>query len=228
VIEWNINYFLRAGKFAMAQLFYRYSSMNAGKSLELIKIAYNYEEQGKKTVILTAEIDDRYAKGYVASRAGIKREAIPYTDTTSIINIIQATLSEGEEIHCILVDEGQFLTERQVKELTQIVDYMNIPVIVYGLKNDFQNNLFEGSQALLIYADKIEEIKTVCWFCDKKATMVLRIVNGKPVYTGEQVMIGGNSNYLPVCRKCYGSPKLPTASQSIVDADIAFEESQEF
>jgi thymidine kinase len=196
----------------MAQLFFRYSSMNAGKSLELIKIAYNYEEQGKKVLILTAEIDDRYGRGFVASRAGVRREAIPYNSETSIINILQASALETDRIHCILIDEGQFLTAKQVRELTQIVDYMGIPVIVYGLKNDFQNSLFEGSRALLVYADKIEEIKTVCWFCDKKATMVLRVVGGRPVYTGEQVLIGGNSNYLPVCRKCYGNPKLPIES----------------
>lgn len=196
-------------EFYMAQLYYRYSSMNAGKSLEVIKIAHNYEEQGKRVLIFTSELDDRYGKGYVASRVGIKREAIPFNSSTSIINTLQAIMEDSERIHCILIDEGQFLTEKQVQELTQIVDYMDIPVIVYGLKNDFQNNLFEGSRALLIYADKIEEIKTICWFCDRKATMVLRVVDGKPVYTGEQVMIAGNSNYIPVCRKCYGNPKLP-------------------
>src|SRR5665647_580628 len=168
----------------MAQLYYRYSSMNAGKSIEVLKIAHNYEEQGKRVLIFNSELDDRYGKGVVASRIGLKRDAIPFNKETSLINIIQSALSDDRPIHCILVDEGQFLTERQVLELTQIVDYMDIPVIVYGLKNDFQNNLFEGSKALLIYADKIEEIKTICWFCDKKATMVLRLVDGKPVYTG--------------------------------------------
>lgn len=193
----------------MAQLYYRYSSMNAGKSIEVLKIAHNYEEQGKRVLIFNAEVDNRYGKGVVASRIGVKRDAIPYNKETSFINIIQSALSDERRIHCILIDEGQFLTEKQVLELTQIVDYMDIPVIVYGLKNDFQNNLFEGSKALLIYADKIEEIKTVCWFCDKKATMVLRVLDGKPVYVGEQVLIGGNDNYIPVCRKCYGNPKLP-------------------
>jgi thymidine kinase len=182
--------------------------MNAGKSLEVIKIAHNYEEQGKKVLIFTSELDDRFGKGYVASRVGIKREAIPFNEDTSIINSMQGAIGETDKISCILVDEGQFLSARQVRELTQIVDYMDIPVIVYGLKNDFQNNLFEGSQSLLIYADKIEEIKTVCWFCDHKATMVLRVIDGKPVYTGEQVLIAGNNNYLPVCRRCYGNPKL--------------------
>lgn len=193
----------------MAQLYYRYSSMNAGKSMDILKIAHNYEEQGKRVLLFTSELDDRYGKGFVVSRVGIKREAIVYNSDTSLGNIIQIASTEGERIHCVLVDEGQFLTKAQVCELTQVVDYLDIPVIVYGLKNDFKNDLFEGSEALLIYADKIEEIKTVCWFCDKKATMVLRVANGKPVYTGEQVVIGGNETYLPVCRKCYGSPDLP-------------------
>ena len=193
----------------MAQLYYRYSSMNAGKSIEVLKIAHNYEEQGKRVLMFNSDLDDRYGKGVVASRIGLRREAIPFDKNTSIIATVQPYINEKEPIHCILFDEAQFLTEKQVMELTQIVDYMNIPVIAYGLKNDFSNHLFEGSKALLIYADKIEEIKTICWFCDRKATMVPRLVDGKPVYTGEQVMIGGNDNYIPVCRKCYGNPKLP-------------------
>jgi thymidine kinase len=193
----------------MAQLYYRYSSMNAGKSIEVLKIAHNYEEQGKRVLIFNSALDNRYGEGVVASRIGLRRAAIPYDKDTSLIDMVQRNTESGDRLHCILIDEGQFLTEKQVLELTQIVDYMGIPVIVYGLKNDFQNNLFEGSKALLIYADKIEEIKTICWFCDRKATMVLRVVDGKPVYTGEQVLIGGNDNYIPVCRKCYGNPKLP-------------------
>ncbi len=199
----------------MAQLYYRYSSMNAGKSIEILKIAHNYEEQGKRVLLLNSALDIRFGKNVVASRIGLKREAIAYDNDTSILNVLTAAQEENSaKIHCILIDEGQFLTEAQVMELAQIVDYMNIPVIVYGLKNDFQNNLFEGSRALLIYADKIEEIKTVCWFCDKKATMVLRVIDGKPVYSGEQVMIGGNDNYIPVCRKCYGNPNLESIEKN--------------
>jgi len=197
----------------MAQLFFRYSSMNAGKSLELIKIAYNYREQGKEVMILNAEIDDRYGRGFVTSRAGIQLEALLYNQQSSIVAMLRGyEASLGGRVHAILIDEGQFLTAAQVVELTEIVDEQNIPVIVYGLKNDFKNDLFEGSKALLIYADKIEEIKTVCWFCDHKATMVLRVADGMPVYSGEQVLIGGNSSYVPVCRKCYKSPRLDLLS----------------
>ncbi|NTW70887.1 MAG: thymidine kinase [Eubacteriaceae bacterium] len=189
----------------MAQLYYRYSTMNAGKSIEIIKIAHNYEEQGKKVRIYTSELDDRYGKGFVASRIGIKRPAELFGRNTDIFKEISEI---GINLSCVLIDEGQFLTAEQVLQLTRIVDELNIPVIVYGLKNDFQNKLFEGSENLLIYSDKIEEIKTVCWYCDKKATMVLRMADGKPVYQGEQIKIGGNDNYVPVCRKCYYHPKI--------------------
>lgn len=187
----------------MAQLYFRYSTMNAGKSIDILKIAHNYEEQGKSVLLFTSSLDDRYGEGFIASRIGIKKAAISYDRNTKLRTSIEASPP-----HCVLVDEGQFLTKTQVLELTQIVDYMHIPVIVYGLKNDFQNNLFEGSEALLLYADKIEEIKTICWFCNRKATMVLRVQDGKPIYTGQQIQIGGNDNYLPVCRKCYGNPQL--------------------
>lgn len=190
----------------MAQLYYRYSTMNAGKSLEVLKIAHNYEEQDKNVLIFTSSLDDRYKVGYVASRIGLNRKAIPFDKSTDFKQEVQTR--DDTVVSCILIDEGQFLTQEQVIDLTQIVDYMNIPVIVYGLKNDSQNNLFEGSMNLLIYADKIEEVKTVCWFCNNKATMNLRIVDGKPCYTGKQIEIGGNYNYIPVCRKCYGNPKL--------------------
>jgi thymidine kinase len=189
----------------MAQLYFRYSSTNAGKSIEIIKIAHNYEEQGKDVLIFAPTLDDRYEKGFVSSKIGLKKEAIMFDKKTKIREIIQSC---GKKLSCILIDEGHFLTKSQVLDLTQIVDYMDIPVIVYGLKNDFQNNLFEGSAALLIYADKIEEVKTVCWFCNKKATMVLRIIDGEPVYTGEQIHIGGSESYIPVCRKCYGNPSV--------------------
>lgn len=188
----------------MAQLYFRYSTMNAGKSIEVLKIAHNYEEQNKKVLVFTSHLDTRYGEGVVASRIGIKREAIPFDETTDF----KREVSSEEDINCIIIDEGQFLTGRQVTDLTQIVDYNDIPVIVYGLKNDSQNNLFEGSLNLLIYADKIEEIKTVCWFCNRKATMNLRIVNGKPSYAGRQIQIGDNQDYIPVCRKCYGNPAL--------------------
>src|SRR5690606_11022706 len=112
-------------------------------------------------------------------------------------------------VHCILVDEGQFLSEKHVLQLCHVVDTFHVPTIVYGLKNDFRNELFTGSRALLLYADKIEEVKTVCWFCNRKATMNLRVQNGRPVREGEQILIGGNESYVPVCRRHFFAEELP-------------------
>src|SRR5690606_2795265 len=108
-----------------------------------------------------------------------------------------------KQVYCVLIDEAQFLNKEHVLQLTRIVDELNVPVMAFGLKNDFQNQLFEGSYNLLIYADKNEEIKTICWNCDRKATMVIRYRDCKPVNEGEQIQIGGNEDYKPVCRRCY-------------------------
>ena len=189
----------------MAQLFFKYGAMNSGKSIEILKVAHNYEEQNKPVVLMTSGLDTRSGVGNVASRIGLERTAIPIFDETDVYETI-ANLEEKP--YCVLIDEAQFLKKHHVLAFTRVVDELNIPVMAFGLKNDFRNELFEGSQYLLLYADKIEEVKTVCWFCNKKATMNLRIIDGKPNYSGKQIQIGDNQNYLPVCRKCYGNPKL--------------------
>ena len=190
----------------MAQLYYRYSTMNAGKSIELIKVAYNYEERGKTVMTLTPSVDDRFGEGIITSRIGIQREAIAINDDT---NILELFIKENEKHHidCVLVDECQFLKKHHVLELVEIVDSFEVPVLAYGLKNDFKNELFEGSYYMLVYADKIEEIKTICW-CGRKATMVARRVDGKFVKQGEQVVIGGNDMYISLCRKHYNDGRL--------------------
>lgn len=188
----------------MAQLFFKYGAMNSGKSIEILKVAHNYEEQGKKTQLLTSGLDNRDAVGKVSSRIGISKDAIPVFDDT---NILDELIDQKDQLDCVLIDESQFLTKEHVLQLVKIVDDWNIPVMAFGLKNDFRNQLFEGSKNLLIYADKIEEIKTTCWFCGKKATMNLRLVDGTPVYEGEQIQIGGNEDYHSVCRQHYFNPK---------------------
>ncbi|HWQ80590.1 MAG TPA: thymidine kinase [Anaerovoracaceae bacterium] len=196
----------------MAQLYYRYSTMNAGKSIELIKVAYNYEERGKRVLVLTPSVDDRFGVGVIASRIGVTREAVAINDDTNILDLF---LKENKKspIDCVLVDECQFLKKHHVQELVEIVDSCEVPVLAYGLKNDFKNELFEGSYYLLVYADKIEEIKTICW-CGRKATMVARIVDGKFVKTGEQIVVGGNDMYISLCRKHYNDGRLgPDESQ---------------
>lgn len=189
----------------MAQLFFHYGAMNSGKTIDILKVAHNYEEQYKKVIIMTSGLDTRDGVGYVSSRIGLRRQAQPIFAKT---NVYQFVKQSAPDVACILIDEAQFLQKHHVVELASIVDELNIPVMTYGLKNDFRNELFEGSKYLLLYSDKIVEIKTICWFCNKKALMNLRFANGKPVYHGEQVKIGGNEAYYPVCRKHYFHPLL--------------------
>jgi thymidine kinase len=190
----------------VAQLYYRYSTMNAGKSIELIKVAYNYEERGKRVLVLTPSVDDRFGVGVIASRIGVTREAIAVNEDTNILELFMKE-NKKSPIDCVLVDECQFLKKHHVQELVEIVDSCDVPVLAYGLKNDFKNELFEGSYYMLVYADKIEEIKTICW-CGRKATMVARIVDGKFVKTGEQIVVGGNDMYISLCRKHYNDGRL--------------------
>ncbi len=190
----------------MAQLYYRYSTMNAGKSTELIKVAYNYEERDKTVFVLLPAVDNRHGKGVISSRIGLTREATVVEDDSNILEMF-LTENAKKKVDCVLVDECQFLKKHHVQELAEIVDSFDVPVLAYGLKNDFKNELFEGSYYMLVYADKIEEIKTICW-CGRKATMVARVVDGEFVKHGEQVMVGGNDMYVSLCRKHYNDGRL--------------------
>ncbi|WP_203649731.1 thymidine kinase [Secundilactobacillus yichangensis] len=189
----------------MAQLFFKYGAMNSGKTIEILKVAHNYEEQNKPVIIMTSGKDSRDGVGIVSSRIGLKREAIPVFHDDDIFKMVEKI---NPKANCVLIDEAQFLTKAHVFELAKIVDELKIPVMAFGLKNDFRNELFEGSKYLLLYADKLEEMKTICWFCAKKATMNLRFHDNKPVYEGEQIQIGGNESYYPVCRKHYYNPPM--------------------
>lgn len=189
----------------MAQLFFEYGVMASGKSIEILKVAHNYSQQNRKVLLLTSSLDDRTHVGEISSRVGMKHGAgVIYPDTD--VELLVSNMNELPAI--VLIDEAQFMTRTQVIQLTHIVDDMNIPVMAFGLKNDFSNHLFPGSEALLIFADKLEEIKTLDTFGTKKATMNLRIHNGQPVYEGAQVEIGGDENYLPVSRKHYFHPDM--------------------
>lgn len=180
--------------------------MNAGKSIELIKVAYNYEEKGKHVLTLIPSVDNRYGMGLVTSRIGLQREADIVNDDTNILDLF-IRRNTDYPVDCVLIDECQFLKKHHVEELAEIVDSFEVPVLAYGLKNDFRNELFEGSYYMLAYADKIEEIKTICW-CGRKATMVARLVNGNIVKQGEQIVIGGNDMYVSLCRKHYNDGRL--------------------
>jgi thymidine kinase len=184
----------------MAKLYFYYSSMNAGKSTNLLQSSYNYRERGMTTLVLAPAFDDRFGKGKVTSRIGIEAEATTFTTDTNLFDVV-TTATSDHSLHCVLVDEAQFLTRDQVFQLSELTDKLNIPVLAYGLRTDFQGEPFEGSKYLLAWADNLNEIKAIC-HCGRKATMVLRMdANGDVVTEGSQVEIGGNDRYVSMCRK---------------------------
>lgn len=184
----------------MAKLYFYYSAMNAGKSTVLLQSGHNYRERGMNPLLLTPELDDRFQKGRVTSRIGLAADAQTFSHVENLWELIQQQ-HEQRKLHCVLVDEAQFLSQAQVRQLTDVVDELDVPVLAYGLRTDFLGNLFEGSQHLLAWADSISEIKTIC-HCGRKATMVLRLDDdGRPVRDGDQIKIGGNERYLSVCRQ---------------------------
>ena len=186
----------------MAKLYFYYSTMNAGKSTTLLQSSYNYRERNMNTLVYTAAIDDRFGTGRVTSRIGISEQANTFAPDTDLFAEIQQYLAKAP-LHCILVDEAQFLTKAQVYQLSDVVDKLNIPVLCYGLRTDFQAELFEGSRYLLAWADQLEELKTIC-YCGRKANFVLRLnEQGDVVKQGDQIQIGGNDSYLSVCRRHY-------------------------
>lgn len=182
----------------MARLFLRYSAMNAGKSTYLLQVAHNYEENGRKVLLLTSALDTRDGVGVISSRIGIKRNAITFDKSTDFLKLLQDV-----DVACVLIDEAQFLTFEQVRDLHRWVHKRSIPVICFAIRSDFQGNPFPGSAALLTLAEDIEEIKTICE-CGKRATMNMRTdETGRRVREGEQIMIGGNDRYRQVCAKCF-------------------------
>ncbi|KJY83124.1 thymidine kinase [Vibrio galatheae] len=186
----------------MAQMYFYYSAMNAGKSTTLLQSSFNYQERGMTPVIFTAALDDRYGVGKVSSRIGLQSDAHLFNGETNLFQEV-AALNEDEKRHCILVDECQFLTKEQVYQLTEVVDKLHIPVLCYGLRTDFLGELFEGSKYLLSWADKLVELKTIC-HCGRKANMVIRTdEHGVAIAEGDQVAIGGNDRYVSVCREHY-------------------------
>lgn len=189
----------------MAQLFFKYGAMNSGKSIEILKVANNYEEQGKSVMLFTSGMDNRDEVGYISSRIGLKREATPVFEETDIFEIVK---KQDVKPNCILLDEIQFFKKHHIQQLRKIVDVFNIPTMGFGLKNDFRNESFEGSLYMFLYAEKFEELKTICWFCNSKATMALRVEDGAPTYEGEQIKIGDNGDYFSVCPKCHTNPPM--------------------
>jgi len=184
----------------MAKLYFYYSAMNAGKTTTLLQSAHNYHERGMRTLILTPRLDDRYGVGMVQSRIGLKAPGRIFERGEDLEAIALNDRNLHGALHCVLVDEAQFLSKRQVWELTEIVDRQGIPVLAFGLRTDFRGELFEGSQYLLAWADSLGEIKTIC-HTGRKATMVVRVDDeGRALTEGPQVEIGGNERYISVSR----------------------------
>jgi len=185
----------------MAKLFWRYATMNAGKSAELMIAAYNYEERGMQRIIIKPAIDTRDERGKVCSRIGLTTDAILFQPEEDLFEVICVALRDQPKAMCVFVDEAQFLTPKQVRELAKVVDVIKLPVIAYGLRSDFQGNLFPGSAALFATANELTEVRTIC-HCSRRATHVLRYgADGNVVKEGPQVEVGGNDMYVAVCRK---------------------------
>ena len=184
----------------MAKLYFYYSAMNAGKTTTLLQSSYNYNERGMETLLLTPRADDRFGSGQITSRIGLKAPATVFDETTDLFALATHATKE-REIHCIMVDEAQFLSREQVYQLCQICDQIDIPVLAFGIRTDFRGEPFEGSKYLLAWADNLKEIKAICR-CGRKATMVLRIdEQGQVIKDGAQVEIGGNDRYISMCRQ---------------------------
>ena len=191
----------------MAKLYFNYSSMNAGKSTALLQANHNYLERGMKTKMFTFSGDNRYEENKIVSRIGISADANSFSEATDLFqNLIED--KELKKIKCVLIDEAQFLKKHQVAQLGKIVDELDIAVLAFGIRTDFQGELFEGSKYLLAWADNLKEIKTVCW-CGRKATMVVRLDSkGNILSEGQQLEIGGNEKYVPLCRAHFNKKDL--------------------
>jgi thymidine kinase len=184
----------------MAKLYFYYSSMNAGKSTALLQSSYNYRERGMNTLVLAPNLDDRYGTGKVTSRIGIEADAKTFDPGDDLLEVVDSR-NKHSQLHCVLIDEAQFLTKDQVFQLGEVTDKLNIPVLAYGLRTDFQGEPFEGSKYLLAWSDNLKELKAIC-DCGSKATMVVRFDEGGNAITeGSQIEIGGNDRYVSMCRK---------------------------
>ena len=184
----------------MAKLYFNYSTMNAGKSTVLLQASHNYIERGMQTYLLTAKLDNRAGEARIASRIGIGATADTFDSKEDIYAKIADRLSRGP-CACVFIDEAQFLTRGQVWQLARAVDDLGIPIMCFGLRVDFQGELFPGSAALLALSDEMREVRTIC-HCGKKATMVVRKDgDGNVMRDGDQVQVGGNETYVSLCRR---------------------------
>jgi len=206
----------------MASLYFKFAAMNSGKSTQLLQAHYNYFERGMNPMALTAKIDDRFGNGKITARIGLDLHAETFAADTDVYGLVQKA-HEDKKVDAVLIDEAQFLTPEQVMQCARIVDDLDIPVMCYGLKTDFMGKLFPGSEALLRFADNLEEIKTICW-CGRKATHTARVTSkGDVVREGAQIAIGGNDMYVSLCRKHFmrGEPAAQKSAENSKDKAAA-------
>ena len=204
----------------MAKLYFRHGTMDSAKTLNLLAVAHNYRSQGKRVILMKPRLDDRFGSRTIASRAGLEARADLLVDADTRLDP-----KEFEGVDCVLVDEAQFLSTAVIEQLRELTLRPGMPVICYGLRTDFRTRLFPGSQRLMELADSIEEVKVTCQFCNRKAIFNLRLINGKGTLTGEQVELGANDRYAPVCCVCYdrevGLASAAASTGSDDKADVA-------
>lgn len=182
----------------MAKLYFRYGTVGSAKTLNLLAVAHNYRQQGKEVLLLKPDMDTRFGKSEIKSRAGLEMKADILVSPNQELN-----LDDFVGISCVLVDEAQFLSKNIIDQFREITHLLGVPVICYGLRTDFKTNLFEGSMRLMELADSVEEVKATCHFCNRKSIMNLKHVNGKAVDTGPSIELGAEEKYFPVCFSCY-------------------------
>lgn len=189
----------------MAKLYFRYGTMDSAKTMNLLAVAHNYRQQGKRVALVKPRIDDRFGGEVIASRSGLRKPVDLLLEPDSELDP-----AFFAKLDCVLVDEAQFLSRRVIEQFRALTRTANVPVICYGLRTDFRTRLFPGSQRLLELADSIEEVKVTCQFCNRKATFNMRSINGEPTFEGEQIQLGGNDSYAPACYGCF-EERLPGA-----------------
>ncbi len=182
----------------MAKLYFRYGTMGSAKTLNLLAVAHNYQQKQMRVLLIKPEVDDRFDRLHIRSRAGLQKPADLLVHSETVLDT-----DRFEGVSCVLVDEAQFLSRSLVDQLRDLTLTLDIPVICYGLRTDFRSHLFEGAKRLMEVADSIEEVKTICSFCEKKAIFNLKMVEGKAMVAGPQIELGGEEKYLPTCARCY-------------------------
>lgn len=195
----------------MAKLYWRYGTMDSAKTLNLLAVAHNYRKQGKRVALAKPRLDDRFGAEKIASRSGLESRADHLLDPKSRLNF-----EDFAGLDCLLVDEAQFLSASVIDQFRELTRRHDLPVICYGLRTDFRTQLFEGSKRLFEVADRIEEVKVTCQYCNRKAIFNMRLLGGEPAYEGAQVHLGGDESYVPVCYACYAD-RLPFAELSAAD-----------